>query len=348
VIGRVAALLLTALLVAPAPALAAAPFYDNAVVRLPKVRKDRLDLYRRSVVTSLARGKIRSVSIVRDGKARKLAGRGDGRDKLKTVPLAGIAAIAYTGGARFRGSELDLLVTIGSDRVPVTIWQNNRGDVTVRVGKALDGKPAFGGDVLSDAGEIRRRFRSGAVKGAGASWRTRELRVLSGSLERLNAGERRVLDDVRIVRGRAGPRGPRNAALYIWGSEGYRLMVYDRAFAFDGRAFVGAPNRPRPFSASAILHEVGHAVATWPARRELERGNVAGAQKLGRRGPVLATYGRVRGDRRGPTRYGRTTLAESFAEAFALHKLDPAALARWSPRVAEWFREGGHLAAMDD
>ncbi|MCP4871251.1 MAG: hypothetical protein GY898_21285 [Proteobacteria bacterium] len=346
-IARFAAAALAALLLAPAPALAAAPFYDNAVVRFPKVRKDRMDLYRRSVVASLARGRIRSVSLVRDGKTKKLARRGDGVKKLKPVPLAGIAAIAYTGGQRFRGSELDLLVTVGSERVPVTLWHSGKGDVTVRVGKRMDHKPAFGGDTSTDRQEIRRRYDSGAIKGAGATWKARELKVLSGALDRLNRQERRVLDDVKIVRSRAGPRGPRNAALYIWGTEGYRLMVYDRAFAFDGRAFVGGPSKPRPFSSSAILHEVGHAIATWPARKLIEKGDISRARKVGRRGPVLSAYARARGDRKGPTRYGRSSLAESFSEAFALHKLDPAALKRWSPRVAEWFAEGGHIDSME-
>ena len=346
-IARLAAVALAALLFAPAPAVAATPFYDNAVVRLPKVRKDRLDLYRRTVVANLARGRIRSVSLTRDGTTRKLAGRGDGVRKLKPVPLAGIAAVAYTGGARFRGSELDLLVTIGSERVPVTVWQSGKGDVTVQVGKRMDHKPGFGSGLLDNAAAIRREFGTGAVKGRGAAWTSPELKVLAGALGKLSRKERTVLDDVRILRSRVAPRGPRNAALYIWGTEGYRLMVYDRAFAFDGRAFLGSPSTPRPFSGSAILHEVGHAIATWPARQQLERGAVSEARKVGRRGPVLGAYARARGDRRGPTRYGRSSLGESFAESFALHKLDPAALKRWSPRVAEWFARGGHLRELE-
>jgi hypothetical protein len=347
VIGRLAAVLAAALLSVPAPAAAAPPFYDNAVVRLPKVRSDRLGLYRRVVVSNLARGKIRSVAVIRDGKKKVLARKGDGPGKLKPIPLAGIAAVAYTGGGRFRGSELDLLITIGRERVPVTVWQSGKGDVVVRVGGRMDKRPRFGGDLLDDRSEIRARYRTGGIRGSGARWKSRELRVLSGALERLNRRERKVIEDVRIVRARSGPRGPANAALYIWGTEGYRLMVYDRAFQFDGRAFVGSPKRPRPFSSSAILHEVGHAIATWPARRRLDRNDVRGARKIGRRGPVLGAYARVKGDRKGPTRYGRTTLAESFAESFALHKIDPAALKRWSPKVAQWFEGGGHLDAME-
>ncbi len=370
---RLLGLLFAALLVLPAaPAVAAAPwrhpsgmpacgpsalcakgdslalaseFYDNAVVRLPKVKKDRLGTYRRSVVAALARGRIRSVTYVDDGKRTELARRGDGPSSLKKLPLAGVAAVAYVGGPRFRGSELDLLVRVGDDRVPVTVKQSGKGDVVVGVGRTRERAVGFGGDLPDDPDVIRTTYKTGRIKGTSARWTDRELRVLAGALKRLSKSERRVLRDVRILRARVGPRGPRNAALYIWGTSGYRLMVYDRAFAFDGRAFVGSPSKPKPFSASAILHEVGHAVATAPARRAIEDGEIGRARKLGRRGPVLAAYARARGSKSGPTRYGRTTLAESFAESFALHKLDPRALRRWSPQVADWFESGGHIEA---
>lgn len=62
--------------------------------------------------------------------------------------------------------------------------------------------------------------------------------------------------------------------------------------------------------------------------------------------PVVNAFREVRGGDRGPTEYGRVNPGESFAEAFALHKTDPAALARIWPEVAAWFARGGHLEAM--
>lgn len=63
-------------------------------------------------------------------------------------------------------------------------------------------------------------------------------------------------------------------------------------------------------------------------------------------GPVLAEYLVVRGPARGPTKYGRTDLEESFAESFALFRADPAALRRIYPDVFTWFATGGHIRAM--
>lgn len=333
---------------APASALAASAFYDNAALLLPKIQRSRKTTYRRSVEASLARGKIKSVSLREDGETKRLATRSEGHDKLKRIPLAGIAALAYTSAARFRGGERDLLVRLDNgDVVAVTLWHSPRGDVTVQVGRTLAGPPAFGGDISDDRADIARRFGTGRVRGGSGRWKSRELRVLSGALAKLSRKERKTLRDVDIVRSRAGPRGPNNAAHYIWGTAGYKLVVYDRAFKFDRRTFIGRSARPHPFSSMSIVHEVGHAIAAWPARRVLEQGDVRRAARIARRGPVLDAYARVKGNRSGPTRYGRTTLAESFAEAFALHKLDPAGLKRWDGDVADWFARDRHLAAME-
>lgn len=66
------------------------------------------------------------------------------------------------------------------------------------------------------------------------------------------------------------------------------------------------------------------------------------------RGPVLAVYGELDGSTRGPTPYGRTDIAESFAESFALFKADPTALRRVNPEVYRWFAQGRHLKALAD
>ena len=66
-------------------------------------------------------------------------------------------------------------------------------------------------------------------------------------------------------------------------------------------------------------------------------------RRIQRRGPVIRAYRKALVGRRGPTRYGRTSIHESFAESFALYRGDPAALQRILPRVYRWFEQGGHL-----
>lgn len=60
---------------------------------------------------------------------------------------------------------------------------------------------------------------------------------------------------------------------------------------------------------------------------------------------IEAAWARAVGDELAPTRYGRTSPVEGFAEAFALFHTDRAALERASPRSAAWFAAGGHLEA---
>ena len=63
-------------------------------------------------------------------------------------------------------------------------------------------------------------------------------------------------------------------------------------------------------------------------------------------GPVLAEFLTARGPARGPTKYGGTTVEESFAKSFALFRADPAALERIYPSAYDWFAKGGHIQAM--
>lgn len=73
---------------------------------------------------------------------------------------------------------------------------------------------------------------------------------------------------------------------------------------------------------------------------------LARARRLASRGPVIEAYVRAVGEPSGPTDYGRSSETESFAEAFALYKTDPAALKRAMPKAHAFFAGGKHLAAM--
>jgi hypothetical protein len=71
-------------------------------------------------------------------------------------------------------------------------------------------------------------------------------------------------------------------------------------------------------------------------------------KRLGKYGPVLRAYRWARGTSRGPTPYGRVSLDESFAEAFAMFHTDPAALRRVDAKAYEWLGRSGHIQALAD
>lgn len=64
------------------------------------------------------------------------------------------------------------------------------------------------------------------------------------------------------------------------------------------------------------------------------------------RSGVLADYRSVLGRGVAPTRYGTTHIRESFAEALAMYRCDPARLKRQLPTVHAWFARGGHLDGL--
>jgi len=61
------------------------------------------------------------------------------------------------------------------------------------------------------------------------------------------------------------------------------------------------------------------------------------------RSRVLEAYAEATGGL-GPTEYGRTSVAEAFAEAFALYRVDRPALERVEPAAVSFFDAGRHLA----
>ena len=164
------------------------------------------------------------------------------------------------------------------------------------------------------------------------------------------------------------------------------IHLFDHLFELDDMLFCGDVQSPHPASAQSIVHELGHALVAaarvrairdynqsvnrynaglaalralpassseTPAlvallKKEQATFEVQEARLKRARGSsaVLDAYKDVRGWRKGPTPYGRTELEESFAESYSLHHVDPAALRRVYPEVADWFAAGKHLEAM--
>ncbi len=384
--------------------------YDRGTLVTRQVRLDQKATLVRTVQRDLARRKIRSLSLAAPGKKpRSIVTRGGSLQNISSLSLPVLAAVSATASPRWWGGERDLLVRVrGQGIVPVTLLFSPQGDLVVEQGMALS---EVGSKASATA--LREGFSLGRIRGRGRSWKREELGVVKDSLSLLSGKERRAVRGLDFVRAPAWRGGARHAGRCRRYRRGVRMMVYDRAFAGDRYGFFGSVRSPRPASFSTILHEVGHALADWPARQAWDevdrkqrrqkrvykeykkayrsyraaysayRASVpsgrreliakreqamkkrqAEAEALGkrlrsvqdeqrrlnhryrriqRRGPVIRAYRKALVGRRGPTRYGRTSIHESFAESFALYRGDPAALQRILPRVYRWFEQGGHL-----
>ena len=115
------------------------------------------------------------------------------------------------------------------------------------------------------ADDLEREHGTGQIRSGDRRWSQDELKILDASLSVLHSKEKRALKGVDIVRMRTSPR-PMGAGLYKVDRRGPRILIYDRAFRGDGRGSSRKPNR-------TIVHEVGHAMAHWKARRELATAN---------------------------------------------------------------------------
>ena len=165
------------------------------------------------------------------------------------------------------------------------------------------------------------------------------------------------------------------------------ITFFDLGSDLNEHYIAGPPDQAYPYSCYVLLHEFGHAVSQMTRmalvtqynenltmlkvlaaaqqskglRRKLKM-NRTEVTKLMRdiqdynkqarkilRGPspMERAYGDLAGVLPGPTRYGRTSLTENFAEAFALYHLDPEALRRISPQAVEWFESGQHIRSID-
>lgn len=293
----------------------------------------------------------------------------------EALDAAELYVLIATAGRWSRGAELDMIVRepgvewIDLDGQTVTLWIDRDGAVTVDSGDTPI--PWRIPPSHSDVGRWQREISEAyALDGFEGPWGLKELAFVDMALEMLSDEERTALVGVRMVRLADSPRRASEMAWYGPSTVPPRLEVYDAAFQEFGHGFVGPLDQPMPTPVMTLLHEFGHAIvdrplrdthAAWQTARVASERMVDPArfqaafdraralrdcyEGLGRDGPVIASYRSVRGRTRGPTTYGWWRREhESFAEAFALHHLDPDALRRVMPEVAAWFDDEKHLA----
>jgi len=303
---------------------------------------------RDAVRADLDRGRLDSLRI--DG--RSLAS-----EEVDTVDAEVLWALFSLTQRWARSAEIDLWVPYpDARRRPVTIRFDRRLGAELSLG-AIGPRPVHV-DRAATAAErqaVAEEAGLGEVIDGDAPWTVAELAAARVALRAIEPAARPLLTGLTLVRRSASPRAAqRELAWFDPTTEPPTIEVYDLCFASpDG--FVGPVDAPLPSSSMTLVHEIGHALADHPLRLAWVR--LQGAQTpsdarearrawraLGRHGPVMDSWAAVRSGP-GPASYGARSLHESFAEAYALSRLDPAALQRAMPGAAEWFAAGGHLAA---
>lgn len=289
-------------------------------------------------------------------------------DTLADVTKAERVALLSLMGRQARGAEFDLLIPQVADAfIPVSVWWDTPELVGFQSGPEWSPPSAAG----VTAAKLQERFNVGAFVDGDVAWNEAGLAAVEQALSTLSAEELALVSKLSFRRARTNAR---HLALYLRGDTSNHVEVYDTAFSLDGEQFVGEPAAPRAFLLTALVHELGHAIAdarmrelglknlelrkTWERLKAEGKSTDADFQKAdgavrkllaidaanakGR--PVEREFVSVLPMNRSPTPYGRTKPAEHFAESFTLWKNDRAALTRISPEAAAWFEAGKHVA----
>ncbi len=242
---------LSSLFLLLAPGARGATFYDNTVVELPvHGEEDRAGLVH-EVRQLLGDSEL---VVVRDGAARSVSG-----DALPLLPLEALVAVLYTADKPHRGAELDLRVpSVGGGRLPLSLWWEGAREVRLELGTPEPRLPVGPGAVKLDGLDL-------VLVEEGGTWAPREVASIRWALSRLEPRARQLLTELPLVRkaGRTGREG-RGASHVISAGRAW-LEFYDDPFLADEHAFCGPTSAPVPTSAFVALHELGHAIVSWPA-----------------------------------------------------------------------------------
>lgn len=294
--------------------------------------------------------------------------------RLAKLPRLGLLGL-YIGlsAAREQPVELDIVLRDEEGTLrAVSVWTELDGSVAAAVGEPISLPPKRTWPELHTAYGLKVPPTEEQARFA-----PQVLGAVDEALALLPAELVATLSDIDWVRrakpedGHGGPLTP--AARY--GSEG-EIQVFDRAVS-KASFFVGSVERPHLPVVFAVLHEVGHALTDAPRRRirrawderraayeELVESNAPrkklqeeqeALDRMYEEGHALPRDGELAiamveatgGPQGAPTAYGRSTVAEAFAESFALFYADPAALKRASPKAYDWFAAGHHLPTPD-
>ncbi|WP_132322052.1 hypothetical protein [Pseudobacteriovorax antillogorgiicola] len=297
---------------------------------------------------------------------------------FKGVPETVLFAAKAISQANYRGFELDTILQDTSGRYWAITVTNNFNRIEV---KAVRNPKLFRGRNFKSIGAgkayIEDTYRGIRLKETTSRWNIFQLQSLDLALSKLSPGELRNLQGLVFERVKSvAERDPRRAAIYKRFNNIAVIRVGDNAVERKS-SFIGEPESPILLSSMVFLHEIAHAIASryileshevfirWQQQRKIFdviKGRLSNQQvdllrtvnpfdlvsqqefsQFSERNPILAKYASIPDVSNGPTRYGRVSISESFAESFALYHLDPKALIRVSPGAYKFFESQGHL-----
>ncbi len=351
------------------------PYYETQAFQVdPVSSKDRKKLVQ--AATKIL--KSRPLVVGLDGRQKIIR-----QAHIARLPLVVLKAYVLAGKIHKPGAEIDILIPVShGKKVPVTLITKTDGSVTIlaatktrsrarqaayiprfrngdaqwssahrktlRLAMSLLPKTdaAFLSDIPLSRYKTARDKRKGAVylqKGCTAEIRVYNRAFDMDKLQFVGAPNRPYPASMRTVLHEVGhaihSQPSRMAACQLQTQE---QKLNTRIKRYNRRLAVARQRNDRRLAEQ--LETESRAIGR--ARKKL-KSLAKAVESLMDRGPVLKAYQAATGSSPAPTVYGRSSLKESFAEAFALFRSDRAALKRAMPKAYEWFARGGHLKAAD-
>jgi len=348
-------------------------YYETTLIKTPKTDSKEYAKLKKTV-PSLLKG--RRVAVKRGAQKKRYS-----TQQLSSLPHPILRALWIASGEGYHGAEFDLKVRTPGAKTPVTVQVSKKGHLTVEMGSFIK-RAAPSVEELESKWGLRSVERSSSRGWSKRARRALNVALSLISPEELKVVQK--LPIKRVKRAEQANRGAVyeqqsdcSASITL-----YDAAVTNQSDQFIGD--ITDPKRIYPITTMVLLHEIGHAIHNHPSRkvqcaylRQLKERNQLAKQanassgakraklskqikrsdrELGalersvkaqmKEGPVLKAYRKVKGKWSAPTRYGRSSLKESFAESYALFYADPEALKRIHPKLYAWFKAGGHLKAM--
>lgn len=292
------------------------PLYDRTVCSPP--RWDHVSLADlRNWLRDELRESGRSLHVRHDGVVERVWPKPEGKMRFRRFDRWDLYAV-QCARRRAAGAEADLV--LGSPPQAMTVWVDADRIVLERGGAIPPLRE------VASPEELEARWGLDLV--AETPWTPRVLGALDRALAALDSRELDRVRTVPVIR-RAGTP-PIDEA---WGNAAGRfneegVLIYDTLLEDAAGSFVGPADEPHHPLVYTLVHEMAHALDHL-GRQDGVRPSDRFAERTG--GLEV-------------TKYAGRNSREAFAEAFALYRLDPAALRRIDANADRFFAEGLHVA----